>query len=134
MHFFHCPSSQGQYIRWHDHIRTLSSTRSVTPSDLMRTLTTSKLSANHLCERTSHPRLIPHQPGEEAMEVEPGPDARLAEDSDDIAYIEEMQRSYWSRMTIRDLHQRNLADKVAGQCRGDIGIYTDGSRGASLRM
>ena len=45
-----------------------------------------------------------------------GPDARLAEDSNDIAYIEEMQ------------HQRNIADKAAGQCLGDIGVYTDGSR------
>ena len=41
--------------------RKLPSTRSVTPSDLMRTLTTSKWSANHFCG-TSHPRMIPHQP------------------------------------------------------------------------
>ena len=62
------------------------------------------------------------------MAVEPGPDARLTEDSDDIAYIEKMQRPYWSRrMSIRDL--RHVADKVvAVQCRGDIGIYTYGSR------
>ena len=31
-------------------------------------------------------------------------------------------------MTIRDLRQRNAADKAAGQCRGDIGVYIDGSR------
>ncbi len=62
------------------------------------------------------------------MAVEPGPDARLTEDSDDIAYIEKKQRPYWSRrMSIRDL--RHVADKVvAVQCRGDIGIYTYGSR------
>ena len=31
-------------------------------------------------------------------------------------------------MTIRDMRQRNAADKAAGQCRGDIGVYIDGSR------
>ena len=30
-------------------------------------------------------------------------------------------------MSIWDLRQRNVADKVAGKCRGDIGIYTDSS-------
>ena len=70
----------------------------------------------------------PAPPGEEAMAVELGPDSLLAKDGDDIAYIEEMQRPYWSRISIRDLRQRNVTDKVAGQCRVDIGIYTDGSR------
>ena len=55
-------------------------------------------------------------------------DARLAEDSNDTAYIEEMQRPYRSQMSIRDLRERNIADKAARQCRGDIGVYTDGSR------
>jgi hypothetical protein len=41
---------------------TPSSTRSVMPSDLMRTPTTLKWSANHLCERIAHPRFIPDQP------------------------------------------------------------------------
>ena len=63
------------------------------------------------------------------MEVEAdNTDARLAEDSNDITYIEEMQRSYRSQMSIRDLRERNIADKAARQCRGDIGVYTDGSR------
>ena len=70
----------------------------------------------------------PAPPGEEAMAVELGPDSLLAKDGDDIAYIEEMQRPYWSRMTIRDLRQRNVAGKVARQCHGNIGIYTVGSR------
>ena len=64
------------------------------------------------------------------MEVEAdNTDARLAEDSDDIiAYIEEMQRPYRSQMSIRDLRERNIEDKAARQYRGDIGVYTDGSR------
>ena len=63
------------------------------------------------------------------MEVEAdNTDARLAEDSDDIAYIDEMQRPYRSQMSIRDLRERNIADKASRQCRGDIGVYTDGSR------
>ena len=64
------------------------------------------------------------------MEVEAADntDARLAEDSDDIAYIEEMQRPYRSQMSIRDLRERNIADKAARQCRGYIGVHTDGSR------
>ena len=33
-----------------------------TPYDLMRTPTTLKWSANHLCKRTSYPRLITYQP------------------------------------------------------------------------
>ena len=31
-------------------------------------------------------------------------------------------------MSIRDLRERTIADKAARQCRGDIGMYTDGSR------
>ncbi len=31
-------------------------------------------------------------------------------------------------MSIRDLRERTIADKAARQCRGDIGVYTDGSR------
>ena len=64
------------------------------------------------------------------MEVEAdNTDARLAEDSDDIAYIEEIQRPYRSQMSIRDLRERNIADKVVRQCRGDIRVYTDGCGG-----
>ena len=55
-------------------------------------------------------------------------DARLAEDSNDITYIEEIQRSYRSQMSIRDLREHNIADKAARQCRGDIGVNKDGSR------
>jgi hypothetical protein len=63
------------------------------------------------------------------MEVEAdNTDARLAEDCNDIAYIEEIQRPYRSQMSIWDLRERNIADKAARQCRGDIGVYTDGSR------
>jgi hypothetical protein len=62
------------------------------------------------------------------MEVEPDTDARFAEDSDNVEYIEEMQRPYWSKMSLLDLRQRNITDKAAGQCRGDVGVYTDGSR------
>ena len=52
-------------------------------------------------------------------------DARLAEE--DIAYIEEMQRPYWSQMSIWNQRQHNIADKAAMQCCGDIGVYTNGS-------
>jgi hypothetical protein len=62
------------------------------------------------------------------MEVEPDTDARFAEDSDNVEYIEEMQRPYWSKMSLLDLRQRNITDKAAGQCRGDVGAYTDGCR------
>ena len=56
------------------------------------------------------------------MEVE-------TEDSDYVAYIEDIQRLFCHQMTIRDLCQRNnAADKAAGQCRGDICVYIDGSR------
>ena len=66
----------------------------------------------------------PAPPGEKAMEVEADhTDARLAEDNNDIAYIEEIQRRYRSQMSIRDLRQRDIADKAARQCRGDIGVY-----------
>ncbi len=68
-----------------------------------------------LMRTTADPHL-PAPPGEEAMADEPGPDARLAKDSNDIAYIEEMQR------------QRNIAHKATGQCHGDIGVYTNSSR------
>ena len=60
----------------------------------------------------------PAPPGEKAMEVD-----RCSSRCDDIAYIEEIQRPYRSQISIWDLHQRNIADKAARQCRGDIGVY-----------
>ena len=50
---------------------------------------------------------------------------QLAFSVDDIAYIDETQRPYRSQMSIRDLRERNIADKAARQCREDIGVYTD---------
>ena len=80
------------------HPGSLSSTRSVTSSDLMRIPMTLKWwSTNHWCEERAHlpPSLNPPpaHPGEAAiMKVEEDTDARLAEDSDDITHTEEMQR------------------------------------------
>ena len=35
-------------------------------------------------------------------------------------------KSHQPRMTPKDLRQRNIADKAAGQCCGDIGLCVDG--------
>jgi hypothetical protein len=131
MHFFHCLSSQGQYIRRHDHIRDAiidqigDAIRPEDPYDIG--VEREPLVRAHLPPSPDPPPAPPG--GEEAMEVEAdNTDARLAEDSYDIAYIDEMQRPNRSQMSIRDLRERNIADKAARQCRGDIGVYTDGSR------
>jgi hypothetical protein len=119
MHFFHCPSSQGQFIQIGDAIRPED------PYDIG--VERKPLVRAHLPPSPDPPPALPG--GEEAMEVEAdNTDARLAEDSDDIAYIDEMQRPYRSQTSIRDLRERNIADKASRQCRGDIGVYTDGSR------
>ena len=116
MHFFYCPSSQGQYIRRHDHIRDAiidqidDAIRPEDPYDIG--VEREPLVRAHLPPSPDSPPAPPG--GEEAMEVEAdNTDARLAEDSDDIAYIEEMQRLYRSQMSIRDLRERNIADKAA---------------------
>jgi hypothetical protein len=99
MHFFQCPSSQGQYIRRHDNIRDAiidqigDTIRPEDPFDIG--VEREPLIRAHLPPSPDPPPAPPG--GEEAMEVEAdNNDARLAEDSDDIAYIEELQRPYRS--------------------------------------
>ncbi len=95
MHFFNCPSSQGQYIRRHDHIRDAIIVDQI--GDAIRPEYPYDIGVER--EPLVRAHLPPAPPGgEEAMEVEAdNTDARLAEDSDDIAYIEEMQRPYGLR-------------------------------------
>ena len=115
MLFFHSRGSQGQYIRRLDHIRDAIIDQigdAIRPRDPYEPLVQAHLP----------PDPPPAPPGEKAREVEAVyTDARLAEE--DIAYIEEMQRPYcpWNQ------RQHNIADKAAMQCRGDIGVYTNGS-------
>ena len=128
MHFFHCPSSQGQYIRRHNHIRDA----------LMDQIAESDADAHHdisvECEPMVRPRLQsppghPPEPSAGAvaeMAVERAP-TEFA-DGDDVQYIEELRRPYYAVMSIRNLREQQAADKVAGQCRADVGLYVDGSR------
>ncbi len=88
MHFFHCPNSQAQYIRRHDHIRDAIIDQigdAIRPDEDPYDIEVERkpLARAHLPPSPADPPPAP--PGEEAMAAEPGPDARLAEDSDDIA-------------------------------------------------
>ena len=81
MHFFHCPSSQGQYIRRHDHIRD-----AIIIDQIGDAIRPDKDPQDIEVEREPLVRVRlppspdppPAPPGEEAMTVEQGPDARLA--------------------------------------------------------
>ncbi len=121
MHFFHCPS-QGLYIRRHDHIRDAiidqigDAIRPEHPFDIG--VEREPLVRAHLPPSPDPPPATPG--GEEAMEVEAdNTDARLKDNN--FAYIEVPSG-------LRDLRERNIADKAAKQCRGDIGVDTDSSR------
>ena len=72
------------------------------------------------------PPLPPSIDGD-AMEIDPVVGTVVQfEGDDDEEYIEEARRPHQSRMTLKDLRQRNAADKAAGQCRGDVGLCVDG--------
>ena len=128
-HCFHCPSSQGQFIRRHNHIRDALIDQI---GDALRP-ENGPYDVQVECEPLVRAHPAPAQgppplPLGDAMEVEADTTDRFADDSDDIEFIEDLQRPYHPQMSILDLRQRNATDKAAGQCRGDVGLYVDGSR------
>jgi hypothetical protein len=79
----------------------------------------------------AHVSLTPDPPpspprADEAMEVE-AVAPRFANGDEDEC-IEEAGRIRRTTLSITDLRQRNIDDKAARQCRGDLGVYVDGSR------
>eukprot|EP01036_Dinobryon_divergens_P061879 gene61879-biopygen31300 len=98
MHFLHCPSSQGQFIRRHNHIcdaiydQLAESTR--TANDRVLALTREPLLA----------RSIPAPSAtSEAMEIDPTEDAAAQfADGDAEEYVGEAQRRYGPTMTLKD--------------------------------
>ena len=67
------------------------------------------------------------------MEIDPVVGAVVQfEGDDDEEYIEEARSPYQSRMTLKDLRQRNAADKAAGQCSGDVGLSVDVAVGDAI--
>ena len=129
MHFFHCPSSQGQFIRRHNHIRDAISDQlaesvrhdNTCPYDV-------SVELEPLVRHYLPPPPLPPSIDGDAMEIDPvvGTTVVPFEGDDDEEYIEEARRPHQSRMTLKDLRQRNAADKAAGQCRGDVGLCVDG--------
>ena len=125
MHFFHCPSSQGQFIRRHNHIRDAISDQlaesvrhDTCPYDVSVEL---EPLVRHCLPAPPLP------PSDGAMETDPVVGALIQfEDDDEEEYIEEARRPLQPRMTLKDLRKRNAADKAAGQCRGDVGLSVDG--------
>ena len=130
LHFFHCPSSQGQYIRRHDHIRDSIVDllgEALRPEHGPYDVEVEPRVRAHISQPPADP--TPPLPADGAMEVDANTtSADPGADSEDVAFIEEAQRPYRPQMSIQDLRQRNLADKAAGQCRGDIGIHFAGAR------
>ena len=62
-----------------------------------------------------------------AMEVEAVVAPRFA-NGEEVSFIEEAGRIRKTTLSITDLRQRNIDDKAAGQRRGDLAVYVDGSR------
>ena len=123
MHFLHCPSNQGQFIRRHNHIcdaiydQLAESTRTAT--DRVLALTREPLLARSIP--------APSTTGE-AMEIDPTEDtAAQFADGDAEEYVGEAQRRYGPMMTLKDYRARAKADKAVGQCRADLRIVVDGS-------
>ena len=46
--------------------------------------------------------------------------------AEDVQFIEDIQRPYRAKMTLEDRRARDMEDRAAGQCRGDLGITVDG--------
>ena len=126
LHFFHCRSSQGQFIRRHDHIRDAlhdmigASVRDDTPYNISLTI-------EPLVRLLSIPDSLasaPDPPDEEndpdAMDIAAAVDA-----AENTHHIEDIPRLYCARTTLADRRARGIEDKAAGQCRGDLGVSVD---------
>ena len=134
MHFFHCPSSQDQYIRRHDHIWDAIIDQI---GDTIR-------------REDPYDNEVEHEPLVRAH-LPPPLDSSLASSPQRGKYgsrggqhrcLYVSQRAATSsRISKRcsvptgprcpsgtRANATNIADKAARQCRGDIGVYTDGSR------
>jgi hypothetical protein len=132
MHFFHCPSSQGQFIRRHNHIRDAIMDQIGDAVD-MRPDEGPHIEVEweprvlaHVSASSSAPPAPSRADGDEEMEVE-AVAPRFAE-GDEEECIEEAGRIRHTTMSITDLRQRNAEDKAAGQRRCDLGVYVDGAR------
>ena len=125
MHFFHCRSSQGQYIRRHDHIRDAlldHLAQAVRPTDCYAISAECEPLVRKSLPTTSE-LLSSSSSDTEAREI----DAPSASAEDEVAYAEEARCPYHPMMTLADRRHRDAADKTAGQCRGDIGLWVDSS-------
>jgi hypothetical protein len=130
MHFSHCPSSQGQFIRRHNHIRDAIMFQIGDAIDL-RPHEGPHIEVEWEPLVLAHVSLTPDPPSsplraDEAMEVE-AVAPRFAHGDEDEC-IEEAERIRRTTLSFTDLRHRNIDDKAAGQCRGDLGVYLDGSR------
>ena len=117
LHFFHCRSSQGQFIRRHDHIRDALhdmigvAVRDDTPYSIAVTI-------EPLVRLISAPDPPVSAPDPPVAEIDPAA-------MDIEAAIEDIPRLYRAHMTLADRRARGFEDKAAGQCRGDLGVCVD---------
>ena len=131
MHFFHCPSSQGQFICRHNHIRDAIMDQIGDSVDTRPDGEGPHIGVQWEPRVFAHVSPRPDAPptpsrAAEAMEVEGG--APRFADGDEEEYIEEAGRIRRTTLSITDLRQRNTEDKAAGQRRGDLGVFVDGAR------
>jgi hypothetical protein len=114
LHFFHCRSSQGQFIRHHDHIRDVLhdmigvAVRDDTPYSIAVTI-------EPLVRLISAPGPPVSAPDPPVAEIDPAA-------MDIEAAIEDIPRLYRAHMTLADRRARGIEYKAAGQCRGDLGV------------
>ena len=124
MHFFHCPSSHGRFIRRHNHIRDAIMDQIGDAID-MRLHEGPHIEVELEPLMLAHFSLTPDPPpspprADEAMEVE-AVAPRFA-NGDEEECIEEAGRIRQTTLSIIDLRQRNIDDKAAGQRRGNFGV------------
>ena len=136
LHFFHCRSSQGQFLRRHDHIRDalLDQIFAAWDDSAYRFSAEIEPLVRLFTASTVPPRPDP-DPAADSATVEPAAvepaavdPAAMDIDSDLVPVpSEDIQRHYQEPMTLDDRRDRHLADKAAGQCRGDIRLCVDGT-------
>ena len=133
MHFFHCPTSQGQFICRHNHIRDaiidqIGGSVDNQPGNEGPHIEVEwePLVRAHAPPAPDPPPSPPRADG--AMEVDEAVVAPRFANGEEDGFIEEAGLICQKTLSITDLRQRNIDDKAAGQRRGDLAVYVDGSR------
>ena len=153
-HCLHCPSSQGQFIRRHNHVRdslhdliewathkaTSSCGISVEVEPLLRILPPDpasipdvpddEMDIDHTAPTLLHstPDYTPDMDVDDASDVPAELDPEPASDSDPDPSYMDVPRPFIPIITLADRRRRDSDDRRSGRCRGDLAVSIDGRR------